>query len=51
MGFFEPPVFTDKLAERQYGLGELATAFRVFGRMGYDEGVAGHLTVSVPSSA
>ena len=46
MNFPKPPIFTDPAAARAHGLAELATAFRVFGKLGYDEGVAGHLTVS-----
>ncbi|KAH8102914.1 class II aldolase/adducin domain-containing protein [Cristinia sonorae] len=40
-----PPVFQDKLEEREWLKFRLAQAFRIFGNMGYDEGVAGHITV------
>lgn len=46
--FTEPPVFTDKHEEREYLKGRLALAFRIFGRNGYDEGVAGHITLRDP---
>ena len=41
MKFPSPPTFTDKHAERTYLKGRLALAFRIFGKLGYDEGVAG----------
>jgi len=47
ISFPQPPVFTDKVKEREYLLGRLAAAFRIFGKLGYDEGVAGHITVRV----
>lgn len=34
-----PPVFEDKLKEREYLKGRLAAAFRIFGKNGYDEGI------------
>lgn len=43
-----PPKFTDKYAERDYLKGRLALAFRIFGKYGYDEGVAGHITMRDP---
>lgn len=43
--FPSPPKFTDKYEEREYLKGRLALAFRIFGKEGYDEGVAGHITV------
>ena len=45
--FLRPPVFTDKVEEREYLKFRLAQAFRIFGKLGYDEGVAGHITVRV----
>ncbi|KAJ5084883.1 Decarboxylase NovR [Penicillium alfredii] len=42
------PVFEDKMQEREYLKGRLAAAFRIFGKYGYDEGVAGHITVRDP---
>lgn len=42
-----PLVFEDKLVERAYLKQRLAAAFRIFGRHGFDEGVAGHITVRV----
>lgn len=46
-----PPVFEDKLEERQYLKERLALAFRIFAEYGFDEGIAGHITmrVSAPS--
>ncbi|CAK7224006.1 hypothetical protein SBRCBS47491_005401 [Sporothrix bragantina] len=43
-----PPVFDDKYEERDYLKGRLALAFRLFGKFGYDEGVAGHITLRDP---
>jgi len=42
-----PPKFQDAYEEREYLKGRLAAAFRIFGKYGYDEGVAGHITVRV----
>lgn len=42
------PTFTDKLEHRQWILKHLAGAFRVFGRKGYTEGSAGHVSVRDP---
>ena len=44
----KPPVFEDKYKERDYLKGRLAAALRIFGKYGYDEGVAGHITVRDP---
>lgn len=46
--FTPPPTFTDKQEERKYKLGKLAAAFRIFGKYGFDEGIAGHLTMRDP---
>lgn len=46
--FPRPPVFEDKYIEREYLKGRLAAAFRIFGKYGYDEGVAGHITLRDP---
>lgn len=43
-----PPTFTDKHEEREYQKGRLAAAFRIFGKYGFDEGVAGHITLRDP---
>lgn len=43
-----PPKFEDKYEEREYLKGRLAAAFRIFGKYGFDEGVAGHITVRDP---
>jgi ribulose-5-phosphate 4-epimerase/fuculose-1-phosphate aldolase len=48
MKFPAPPTFTDKHEERTYLKGRLALAFRIFGKLGYDEGVAGHITLRDP---
>ncbi|KAI0797674.1 class II aldolase/adducin domain-containing protein [Abortiporus biennis] len=44
-GFPKPPRFEDKLEEREYQKFRLAQAFRIFGNLGFEEGVAGHITV------
>lgn len=41
------PTFQDKYAERQYMKERLALAFRIFAKLGFDEGVAGHITLRV----
>lgn len=46
--FPKPPTFEDKYEEREYLKGRLALAFRIFSRCGYDEGVAGHITLRDP---
>jgi len=43
-----PPAFTDKVEEREYAKFRLAQAFRIFAHLGYDEGVAGHITYRDP---
>ncbi|KAL0575310.1 hypothetical protein V5O48_006661 [Marasmius crinis-equi] len=43
-----PPQFSDKLEERAYLKFRLAQALRIFAKRGYDEGVAGHITVRDP---
>ncbi|KAJ7193603.1 class II aldolase/adducin domain-containing protein [Mycena pura] len=44
----KPPVFPTTLEEREYLKFRLAQALRIFGNRGYDEGVAGHITVRDP---
>ncbi|KIX99756.1 uncharacterized protein Z520_04392 [Fonsecaea multimorphosa CBS 102226] len=46
--FPSPPRFTDKYEEREYLKGRLALAFRLFGKFGFEEGVAGHITLRDP---
>ncbi|KAF8131329.1 class II aldolase/adducin N-terminal [Mycena galopus ATCC 62051] len=46
--FPNPPVFATKLEEREYLKFRLAQALRIFGKHGYDEGVAGHITAPDP---
>ncbi|EMD00788.1 hypothetical protein BAUCODRAFT_61287 [Baudoinia panamericana UAMH 10762] len=48
MEFPRPPKFEDKYEERDYLKGRLAAAFRIFGKHGFDEGVAGHITLRDP---
>jgi ribulose-5-phosphate 4-epimerase/fuculose-1-phosphate aldolase len=36
--------------ERAYLKGRLAAAFRIFGKFGFDEGVAGHITLRVSTA-
>ncbi|KAF9030777.1 class II aldolase/adducin domain-containing protein [Panaeolus papilionaceus] len=43
-----PPTFSSKLEEREYLKYRLAQAFRIFGNLGYNEGVAGHITLRDP---
>ena len=43
-----PPVFATPEEERRYRKERLAGAFRLFARFGFDEGVAGHITVRDP---
>ncbi|WP_028921493.1 class II aldolase/adducin family protein [Pseudonocardia acaciae] len=43
-----PPVFEDPADERLLRKRELAAAFRLFGRFGFSEGVAGHITARDP---
>lgn len=43
-----PPHFATLAEERRYRLSHLAGALRVFGRSGFGEGVAGHITVRDP---
>jgi len=43
-----PPKYEDKYEEREYLKGRLAAAFRIFGKYGFDEGVAGHITLRDP---
>lgn len=40
-----PPKFKDLYQEREYLKGRLALAFRIFAKHGFDEGVAGHITL------
>lgn len=43
----ESPSFSDKYEEREYQKKRLALAFRIFAKCGFDEGVAGHITLRV----
>lgn len=43
-----PPVFDSVEAERQFRKEQLAAGFRIFGRLGFAEGVTGHITVRDP---
>ena len=47
IAFPTAPTFEDKHKERAYLKGKLAAAFRIFGKYGFDEGVAGHITLRV----
>lgn len=42
------PAFDTVEGERRHRLERLAASFRLFGRFGFDEGVAGHITVRDP---
>lgn len=48
ISFPGPPKFEDKVEEREYLKGRLAAAFRIFAKYGFDEGVAGHITLRDP---
>lgn len=43
-----PPVFETPAASRRHHKQHLAAAFRVFARQGFDEGVAGHISLRDP---
>ena len=43
-----PPKFTNKEDERTYQKQHLAAAFRAFAKQGFDEGVAGHISLRDP---
>ncbi|MCJ1313884.1 hypothetical protein MMC25_007564 [Agyrium rufum] len=47
-GFPQQPKFEDKYEHREYLKGRLAAAFRIIGQKGFDEGVAGHVTIRDP---
>lgn len=42
-----PPSFNDPYKAREYQKRRLALAFRLFAKFGFDEGVAGHITLRV----
>lgn len=46
-----PPKFEDKYEAREYFKGRLAAAFRIFAKYGFDEGVAGHITLRDPGKS
>lgn len=48
---FTLPEHADPAAERRYLKQRLAASFRLFGRFGFDEGVAGHITARDPEHA
>lgn len=43
-----PPIFSSLAEERQHRKERLAGALRIFGRLGFGEGVAGHITARDP---
>ena len=47
---FKPPQFTDPFEAREFLKGRLALAFRIFAKHGFDDGVAGHITLRVRSN-
>ena len=47
-GIVYPPVFDSPEAEQLDRKQKLAATFRIFGKFGFDEGVAGHVTVRDP---
>ena len=48
LGITGPPTFDTVEEERQHRKEKLAGALRVFGKFGFGEGVAGHITVRDP---
>ncbi|MFK0156619.1 class II aldolase/adducin family protein [Streptomyces sp. NPDC090493] len=48
LGRLRPPTFHSPEAERQHRKERLAGALRIFGREGYNDGAAGHITVRDP---
>jgi ribulose-5-phosphate 4-epimerase/fuculose-1-phosphate aldolase len=48
---FSFPEFSSPAEERQHLKERLAASFRLFGRFGFDEGVAGHITARDPEHA
>jgi ribulose-5-phosphate 4-epimerase/fuculose-1-phosphate aldolase len=46
-----PPTFANAAEERLHRKRRLAAAYRLFARFGFDEGVAGHITVRDPEHA
>jgi ribulose-5-phosphate 4-epimerase/fuculose-1-phosphate aldolase len=48
LGITGPPTFDSVEAERLHLKQRLAATFRIFGRFGFDEGVAGHVTARDP---
>ena len=48
---YQVPDFADVEAERLYLKQRLAAAFRIFGKFGFSEGVAGHITARDPELA
>src|SRR5881397_523998 len=51
MTFPLPPTFDSVEDERLHRKQRLAAAFRLFSKFGFDEGVAGHITVKDPEHA
>ena len=47
-GDLNPPEFNSIDEERRHGLERLASAFRMFAHFGFDEGLAGHITLRDP---
>lgn len=46
-GFPSAPKFDNPYKEREYLKGRLILAYRIFAKLGFDEGVAGHITLRV----
>jgi len=44
------PKFTSVVEERHHRLQRMVAGFRIFAKLGYDEGVAGHITVRDPEN-
>jgi hypothetical protein len=44
----EIPTFTDKYAERQWAKEHMAGAFRIFAKLGFNDGSGGHISLRDP---
>ncbi|MEE3114536.1 MAG: hypothetical protein VX321_00430, partial [Actinomycetota bacterium] len=46
--YYDLPTFSSVEEERRHRQERLAAAFRIFGKFGFSEGVAGHITARDP---
>lgn len=47
-GGYNIPVFTNKLAERTWAKEQMAGAFRVLAKLGFNDGAGGHISLRDP---